>query len=130
MQGLVLTEPINLKVHQNDAHGLDNLKKNVKMIVRIGVIMSAILAMSMAHYGMMRNNALNNMFMANNARMGLMSYPMQNINFCGIDRLAFMDNQMELNAINYSIQYQMAKAMLEKLKILQKEETKHLNTFA
>jgi hypothetical protein len=100
------------------------------MIIRIGVVMSAILAMSMAHYGIMRNNALNNMLMTNNARMGLMSYPMQNINFCGIDRLAFMDNQMELNAINYSIQYQMAKAMLEKLRILQKEETKRLNTFA
>ena len=90
--------------------------------------MSAILAISMAQYTTMRNNALNNLIMTNNARMGLMSSP--NINFCGLDKIAYMDNQMELNAINYSIQYQMAKAMLERLRALQKEEAKRFNTFA
>ncbi len=90
--------------------------------------MSAIIAISMAQYTTMRNNALNNLIMTNNARMGLISSP--NINFCGLDKIAYMDNQMELNAINYSIQYQMAKAMLERLKALQKEEAKRFNTFA
>lgn len=89
--------------------------------------MSAIIAISMAQYTTMRNNALNNLIMTNNARMGLISSP--NINFCGLDKIAYMDNQMELNAINYSIQYQMAKAMLERLKALQKEEAKRFNTF-
>lgn len=92
--------------------------------------MSAILALSMAHYTTMKNNALNGMINTNNARMGLMSYPMQNISFGGLDKIAFMDNQMELNAINYSIQYQMAKAMLEQLRKLQKEEAQKFNAFA
>jgi len=92
--------------------------------------MSAILAISMAQYATMKNNALNNLISTNNARLGLMANPMQNVNFCGYDKIAYMDNQMELNAINYSIQYQMAKAMLERLRILQKEEAKRFNTFA
>ena len=97
---------------------------------RIGVIMSAILAISMARYTMMKNNALSNLISTNNARMGLMSSPMQNISFCGLDNIAAMDCQMELDAISYSMQYQMAKAMVEQLKKLQKEDSKHLNTFA
>ena len=92
--------------------------------------MSAILALSTAHYTNMKNNALYNMISTNNARMGLMTSPMSNISFGSLDSLAAMDTQMELNAINYSLQYQIAKAMLEKLKMLQKEETKRLNTFA
>ena len=90
--------------------------------------MSAILAISMAQYATMKTNALNSLIKTNNARMGLMSSP--NINFCGLDQIAFMDNQMDLNAINYSIQYQMANAMLERLRALQKEEAKRFNTFA
>ena len=92
--------------------------------------MSAILAISMAHYTAMKNNALSNMMHINDARMGLMTSPMQNISFRGLDTIAAMDCEMELNAINYSIQYQIAKNMLESLKKLQKEETKRFNTFA
>jgi len=92
--------------------------------------MSAILALSMAHYTGMKNNALYNMISTNNARMGLMSSPMSNISFGALDSVAAMDAQMELNAMNYSIQYQMAKAMLEQLKQLQKDEIKRFSTFA
>ena len=92
--------------------------------------MSAILAISMAQYTMMKNNALTNMMHINNARMGLMTSPMQNISFGSLDSMAAMDCEMELNSINYSVQYQIAKNMLESLKKLQKEETKRFNTFA
>ena len=77
----------------------------------------------------MKNNALCNMINTNNARMGLISSPMNNISFRALDSIAAMDTQMELNAINYSLQYQLSKVMLEQLRKLQKEETKHLNTF-
>ena len=92
--------------------------------------MSSILAVSMAQYTIMKNNALSNLMYTNNARMGLMASPMQNISFGAANTIAAWDCQMELNAINYSIQYQIAKNMLEKLKILQKEESKRFNTFA
>ena len=92
--------------------------------------MSAILAVSMAQQTMMKNNALNNMMHISNARMGLMSSPMQNISFGGLGAIAAMDCQMELNAITYGIQYQMARAMLESLKQLQKEEIKRFSIFA
>lgn len=93
--------------------------------------MSAILALSMAHFTGMKNNAMYNMISANNARMSLMSSPMMNnISFGSLEALSAMDTQMELDAINYSVQYQMAKAMLESLRKLQKEETKKFNMFA
>ena len=92
--------------------------------------MSAILAISMAHQTMMKNNALTNMMHINSARMGLMGSTMQNISFGGLGAMAAMDCQMEMDAINYGIQYQMAKVMLESLKKLQKEETKRFSIFA
>ena len=92
--------------------------------------MSAISAISTAQYTLMKNSALNNMISTNNARIGLMTSPMQNISFGALDNLAFMDTQMELDAISYGIEYQMAKAMLEQLKKLQKEETKSFSVFA
>ena len=92
--------------------------------------MSAILALSMANYTTMKNNAIYGMISNNNARMGLMSSPMNNISFGSLGALSAMDTQMELDAMNCSIQYQMAKAMLESLKNLQKEETKKFNVFA
>ncbi len=92
--------------------------------------MSAITALSMANYTIMKNNALYGMMSNNNARMGLLSSPLGNVSFGSLGALSAMDTQMELESINCSVQYQMAKAMLESLKKLQKEETKKFNIFA
>ena len=89
--------------------------------------MSAIQAFAAMRYTSMMNNAAYNMISANNARMSLISSPMNNISF---QSLAAMDTQMELEAITNSVQYQMAKAMLEQIKKLQKEDVKRLNIFA
>lgn len=70
------------------------------------------------------------MLSVNNARMGLISNP-YHPSFGSLDALAAMDTQLELESITCSLQYQIAKAMLEQLKKQQKDEAiKCFNTFA
>lgn len=78
-------------------------------------------AISAMRYTAMMNNAAYNMMSANNARMGLISSPMNNISF---GALAAMDTQLELQSITNSLQYQMYKAMLEQSKKQLKEDIK------
>ena len=80
----------------------------------------------------MKNNAMMNMMNINNSRMSMISNP---VSFMGnpdysTSNLCEMDTQMELDAATSSVQYMFAKAMLEQIKRLQKEETKNLNLFA
>lgn len=93
--------------------------------------MSVIQAFSSAYYTAMANHSMYSMLNAQNARMGLLNSA-GNVSFGAMDlgTLCALDTQYEIDAINNSVNYQMAKAMLESLKKLQKEESKrHLDLF-
>lgn len=95
--------------------------------------MSAILALSAAHYINMKNNALMNMMNINNARMGLMCEPGGDTTggvACSPEALCAMDTQMELDAMTNSLQYMYAKAVLEQIQKQQKEDAKRFSLFA
>ena len=72
-----------------------------------------------------------NMMNISNSRMSMLSSP---VSFMGnpnsMSALCDMDTQMELDATTSSVQYMFAKAMLEQIKKLQKEESKNLDIFA
>ena len=91
-------------------------------------MVSAVNSISMGYYTMMANNSAYNMMAAANARTNMISSPMMNnISF---GSLAAMDTQYELDIITNSLQYNMAKAMLEQLKKQQKEDVKRFSIFA
>ena len=91
-------------------------------------MVSAVNSISMGYYTMMANNSAYNMMAAANARTNMISSPMMNnISF---GSLAAMDTQYELDIITNSLQYKMAKAMLEQLKKQQKEDVKRFSIFA
>ena len=94
--------------------------------------MSAILALSAAHYLNVKNNALMNMMNINNARMGLMCTPGDTAGSvaCSPEALCAMDTQMELDAMTNSLQYMYAKAVLEQIQKQQKEDAKRFSLFA
>lgn len=97
--------------------------------------MSLIHAMSIAHYTRMANNAAYSMMKINNTRMGMLSSLGSGMDYYGfgsgsLGNLAALDTQFELDALTLSMQYKMAKAMLEQLKKQQKEDIKSFNTFA
>jgi len=95
--------------------------------------MSAILALSAAHYTYMKNNALMNMMNINNARMGMLCNPLNETAGgigCSPEALCAMDTQMELDALTNSLQYMYAKAVLEQIKKQQKEDAKQFSLFA
>ena len=95
--------------------------------------MSAILALSAAHFINMKNNAALNMMKINNARMGMLCNPGDTTGGIGIgslESLCAMDTQMEIDSLTNSLQYQYAKAMLEQIKKQQKEDAKRFSTFA
>ena len=92
--------------------------------------MSAILALSAMRYIGMKNNAVMNMMNINNSRMSMLSNPSFQGGGCSLETLSAMDTQMEMDSFTYGVQYQMAKAMLEQIKKLQKEETKMFDLFA
>ena len=89
-------------------------------------MVSAISAISALQYTTMANNSAYNMMSANNARMNLLS----NLDGYDIGTLSAMDTQYELSAITNSLQYKMAKAMLEQIKKQQKEDAKRFSIFA
>lgn len=94
--------------------------------------MSAISAISAMQYIAMKNNAVMNMININNARMNLMcglSDTTGGIG-CSPEALCAMDTQMEIDALTNSLQYQYAKAMLEQIKLKQKEDAKSFSIFA
>lgn len=95
--------------------------------------MSAILAMSAIQCINAKNNALFNMMNINNSRMGMLTQPCDTvggIGFGSLGVLSEMDTQMEMDYFTNSIQYMMAKAMLEQIKKQQKEESKRFSAFA
>ena len=95
--------------------------------------MSAILAISALKCINSKNNALYNMMNINNARMGMLTQPGDTtggIGFGSLEALCALDTQMETDYFTNSIQYMMAKAMLEQIKKQQKEETERLSIFA
>ena len=89
-------------------------------------MVSAISAISALQYTAMANNSVYNMMNANNARMGLLS----NVGGYDMATLSAMDTQYELSAITNSLQYKMARAMLEQLKKQQKEDAERFSIFA
>ena len=95
--------------------------------------MSAILSLAAAHYTRMQNNAALNMINMNNARMNLiggLNDTTGGIGFGSLEGLCAADTEMELSALTSSIQYAMAKAMLEQIKKQQKEDAKRFSIFA
>ena len=96
--------------------------------------MSLINAISIAHYTRMANDAAYSMMKMNNSRMNMISslgYGMDpGFETGSLESFAAMDTQMELDTLSLSLQYQMAKAMLEQLKKQQKEDAKKFNLFA
>ena len=94
-------------------------------------MISAVNSISMGYYTMMANNSAYNMMAAANARTNMISSPMMNnISFGSLGTLAAMDTQYELDMITNSLQYKMAKAMLEQLRKQQKEDAKKFSIFA
>ena len=74
-----------------------------------------------------------NMININNARMSLLCNPGGEATgsiACSPEALCAMDTQMEINALTNSLQYQYAKAMLEQIKLQQKEDAKRFSLFA
>ena len=95
--------------------------------------MSAILTISALQYINAKNNALMNMMNINNARMGMLTQPSDttgSIGFGSLESVCAMDTQMEMDYLTNSLQYQMAKAMLEQIKKQQKEDAKRFSIFA
>ena len=92
-------------------------------------MVSAVNAVSMGYYTMMANNSAYNMMAAANARTNMISSPMM-MNNISFGSLAAMDTQYELDMITNSLQYKMARAMLEQLRKQQKEDAKRFSIFA
>ena len=93
--------------------------------------MSAIQAISAMQAIAMRNSASLGMMQAHNAQLGLISgMSGNNISFGSLEGLCAIDTQMELSLITNSLQYKMAKAMLEQIEKQQKEDSKRFNVFA
>lgn len=93
--------------------------------------MSAIGAIAMANYTMMANNSAYNWMNAANARMSMISnMNPYNVSFGSLESLHAMDTQLELDMLTNSLQYKMAKAMLESLKKLQEDDAKRFSVFA
>ncbi len=78
----------------------------------------------MMNYTMMANNAVFRGLSANNARLGLLSSPISDLNPQQLAQLSALDTQLELDAMTCSLQYKCAKAMLESLKKLQDDDIK------
>ena len=92
--------------------------------------MSLINTISLLHYTAMANNAAYSMMRINNTRMNLLNDTAGGIGNVSLERLAELDNQLELGMITNSLQYRIAKAMAEQLKKQQKEDAKSFSTFA
>ena len=91
-------------------------------------MVSAINAISTGYYTSLANNAAYNMMSASLARTNLISSPMMyNVSF---GSLAALDTQYELDMITNSLQYKMARAMLEQLRKQQKEDAERFSIFA
>ena len=80
----------------------------------------------------MANNAAYSMMRINNSRMNMISAMGTGMDFGSgsLESLAALDTQLEIDALTSSLQYKMAKAMLEQLKKQQKEDIKSFSTFA
>lgn len=89
-------------------------------------------ALSMAHYTRMANDAAYSMMKINNSRMNMISSMGKGMfGVTSPDEIAEIDNELEMNALSLSLQYSIAKAMLEQLKKQQKEDIKNsFSTFA
>ena len=90
-------------------------------------------ALSIAHYTNMANNSAYSMIKLNNSRMNMISSMGSGIGygFGSLDEIAALDTQLEMVAMTLSLQYKMAKAMLEQLKKKQKEDIQNsFSTFA
>ena len=93
--------------------------------------MSAIQAIAAMQAIVMRNNASLNMMNAHNTQLGLISSMNgNNISFGSLESLNATDTQLELSLITNSLQYKMAKAMLEQIEKQKKEDSKRLNLLA
>ncbi len=96
--------------------------------------MSLIHALSIAQYTRLANDAAYSMMKLNNTRMNMLSSMGSNMDYGfgmnSLESLAALDTQLELDALSSSLQYKMAKAMLEQLKKQQKEDVKSFSTFA
>ena len=90
-------------------------------------------ALSIAHYTRMANNAAYSMMKVNDSRMNMISSMGFGMD-CGYaptEDIADVDTRLELDAMSSSLQYRIAKAMLEQLKKQQKEDIKNsFSTFA
>lgn len=91
--------------------------------------MSAIQAISAMHYTSLANSAAYNMMSASNARMSMIS-SMSNPSFGSLEAISAMDTRLELDMITNSLQYKMAKAMMEQIKKQQKEDSERFSLFA
>ena len=91
--------------------------------------MSAIQAISAAYYTSLANNSAYSMFAANNARMSMLN-SLGSMNCVPLGALCAMDTNFELEMISNSLQYKMAKAMLEQIKKQQKEDAERFSLFA
>lgn len=91
--------------------------------------MSAIQAISAMHYTSLANSAAYNMMSASNARMSMIS-SISNPSFGSLEAISAMDTRLELDMITNSLQYKMAKAMMEQIKKQQKEDSERFSLFA
>lgn len=91
--------------------------------------MSAIQAISVMHYTSLANSAAYNMMSASNARMSMIS-SISNPSFGSLEAISAMDTRLELDMITNSLQYKMAKAMMEQIKKQQKEDSERFSLFA
>ena len=87
--------------------------------------MFAVGALMMNSYTMMAHNMAFRGMMANNARLSMLnSLNGQHYSPSQLAALNAMDTNLELEAMNSSVQYKCAKAMLESLKKLQDDNIK------
>ena len=87
--------------------------------------MFAVGALMMNSYTMMANNLAFRGMMANNARLNMLNHlDGQHFTPSQLAALNAMDTNLELDALNCSVQYKCAKAMLESLKKLQEDNIK------
>lgn len=92
--------------------------------------MSVIQAFTAARSIVTANNAMYNWMSASNARMGLLSSIGHNPSFGSLRALSDADTRLELDMLTSSLQYKMAKAMLENAKKMQKEDSERFNVIA
>ena len=94
-------------------------------------MVSAINAISTGYYTAMANNSAMNMFNMANSRSSLISsLGSGGVSFGSLAQLSALDTQYELDMLTNSLQYKMAKAMLEELKKQRKENSKRFDIFA